>query len=191
MSASELTFLNGRPIRPGFYRSPDGSGVQYANSLKASGENKDCVFCPEAIAALEPSAVTSFGTAACRFNVVLANPRYAHFDAAEVIDHKLIIPEAHIDSLRKLGHAGVQVLNDYLWNLEEENPEAVIQSYARVRNNPSKSIDHLHIHLLRLSLNPVSRFTYDMEAGVTDLDFRVLSDDEKLRLEQSRIQSSS
>ena len=47
MSERHLTITNGRIVRPGFYRSADGSGQEYAKAVSTGMLDQNCVFCPE------------------------------------------------------------------------------------------------------------------------------------------------
>lgn len=176
--AEELTIQSGRIVRPGFYRAPDGSGVRYASTIATSSEN-DCVFCPE---------LTQHITYRDDyFTVIQAQPSYAHFDAQEVITHELLIPNVHVSTLRALGARARRRIDEFIGSYEDQTPENLrFQEYTRCAGNPSKSIEHLHTHLFRLSLRPISSFSFDSQRGVKTLTFTDLSSEEIARINQSR-----
>jgi len=185
---ADIEVRNGKLVRPGFYRAPDGSGVAYANQIRSSGN--ECSFCPENFEAHDVKVLEEIGSAAFKFYVVLARPAYAHFDAQEVVGHRLLVPEAHVQRLRDLGDKALSAHDDYIFEQEElyeQRADGVaLQSYTRSPTNPSKSIWHLHTHLLDLSPNPLRSSTYDSERGVTDLQFGQLTPEQVAALVASR-----
>ncbi|HMR73422.1 MAG TPA: hypothetical protein PKD68_05470, partial [Candidatus Saccharibacteria bacterium] len=174
------TIRGGRIIRPGFYRQPDGSGVNYANQIANADENT-CVFCPELT-----QTITYEGEG---FTVTQAAPQYAHFDAQEVASHELLIPDAHVDSLRRLGKRAVRRINEFICEYEDQTPsDQYFQDYTRRAANPSKSIEHVHTHLFRLSRRPVGRFAFGIHYGVAALEFADLTTAQLDQLNRSRPQ---
>lgn len=185
---SELTVRGGKLIRPGFYRAPDGSGANYAKQVKESGDA--CIFCPESLDARGIEVFETVGSAACKFYVFDAKPAYSHFDAQQVVEHRLIVPEAHIESRRELGRKALRVLDEYLYEqeaiYERRTDGLAFQSYVRSASNPSKSVGHLHTHMFGLGPNPVKKFDFDMTGGVTTLEFGELAPEQLDELLASR-----
>lgn len=178
---------NGRIIRPGFYRNPDGSGAAYAKKVATGNLDTDCVFCPEALEARDADILEKIGSTAWRFYVIEATPAYAHFDAQRVETHHMLIPEAHIESERDIPRSALEERNEYLYAQEDDTPEHLaFEHYTRSRNNPSKSVGHLHTHLFQLALDPVERFSFDTTDGVIELKFAKLSDEERKQIINSR-----
>ena len=186
---SELTVRSGRLIRPGFYRAPDGSGANYAKQLRESGD--ECIFCPESLDARGIEILETVGSAACKFFVFNAAPAYAHYEAQKVLNHRLIVPEVHVEGRRELkgllGRAALEDLDDYIFAQEEANDEETFfQDLTRTETNPSKSVGHLHTHLLTLSLQPVSKFKFNIHRGVTELEFAELTPEQIDEVVRSR-----
>lgn len=159
-------------VRPGFYGSPDGQRREYTNSLlkKSTGP---CVFCPDRIN--HQDIRNRFGKDG-RFIVIAASSPYAHFDAQEVLDHTLIVPERHVESKHALTTSEREEVDQYEYEkgLEAERRGWCFQSYVRSRSNFSKSVPHLHYHGFVISPSIVDRFVFDLErGGVTELNFLV------------------
>jgi hypothetical protein len=64
-----------------------------------------------------------------------------------------------------------------------------VQGFTRSRENLSKSVEHLHTHLLTLSANPVTRYSYDIEEGVQELEFAEATPEQVEAIAQSRLHS--
>jgi diadenosine tetraphosphate (Ap4A) HIT family hydrolase len=177
--AEDLRITNGRIARSGFFRGmADPAAKQYAEKVATGAVDLDCVFCPEAIGRRRAEIVDTIGAKALglvqldHFYVIQANPAYAHFEAQRVVDHKLIIPYEHVESEHDLPWRLRRKLGQYVHRAELAAEEGTsVQRFTRSANNPSKSVGHLHTHLLTLSLDPVKRFSYDINEGVTDLEF--------------------
>ena len=179
MSERELRISNGRIVRNGFYRDvADPEAKKYAEQVATGAVDLDCVFCPESLARRNVEILGQIGRRALGlirlndFYVIQATPAYAHFEGQRVLDHQLIIPHEHIESEQDLSSGQRRVLGRYIHRAElAATGGTSVQSFTRSANNPSKSIGHLHTHLLTLSPDPVRRFAYDMDEGVTELEF--------------------
>lgn len=168
----EIEISRGKIVRPGFYRSPDGdSGVEYARTVATGVLDACCVFCPDSLPKRH-NIIDNFGEGSAAFSVVRAKPPYAHFDGQRVLDHVLVIPKVHVESLDELDKEARTTLDEYLDEMQHSVPEdRAFQRYTRDRSNPSKSVSHLHTHGYTLSLDPVSNFEYNAITGVTRLEF--------------------
>lgn len=177
--SEHISITNGRLVRSGFYRAPqDASAKAYAEKVRTGVLDTSCVFCPESIERRHNDEddklriIDEIGHRAWAFYVIQAEPAYAHFDAQRVVDHKLILPHRHIERDSDLQQRALDVRNRYIHAAEDAAGEGLaVQSYTRSDRNPSKSVGHLHTHLLTLSLAPLARFAYDIENGVTIADF--------------------
>lgn len=178
----------GKIVRPGFYRDADGSGVAYAKQVRTGTLDTECVFCPEGIERRGIPILRRIGEEGLGAFVIQATPPYAHFDAQRVIDHKMIIPDAHIGSRRDMDPELRDLVDEYVDEAEDTAPPGTaIQEYTRRNKNPSKSIHHLHTHLFTLSFAPLSRFSFDIDRGVTAADFIEPTDEDIEAIEQSRL----
>lgn len=169
-TTTNISIKDGRIIRPSIYREAETS-KQYAEEVKNGPVDDICIFCTSAI---QKSALE----ARDNFYTIKARPSYTHFDAQRVMGHELLIPYRHVNTLRRLGLAARQEIESYLWDKEDElrdRKDVRFQDYLRNPSSPSKSIDHLHIHLLKLGLDPVNRLSYDITNGLTELEFGTLS----------------
>lgn len=172
---------DGRIIRPSMYREAEESR-QYAEQVKSGPIDQLCVFCSNAVRKRLLHEYDSF-------YVINARPAYAHFDGQRVASHELLIPHRHVNTLRKLGLSARQDIEQYLWFREDAlrgDPDVRFQDYLRTPGNPSKSIDHLHIHMFELGLEPIKKLSYDAENGVTKLEFNNLSPEDIDELNRTR-----
>ena len=176
---TEFPVVGGKLIRPGFYRRP-GAGVDYARKITTTAEQGNCLLCPG-----HDQTVTHKGEG---FTVIQARPAYAHFDAQEVATHELLFPDEHVNSYRALGRRAIRRIEDFIEDYKAATPEDLrFQRYTRDEGNPSKSIEHLHTHLFRLSLRPIVRLSFDAHGGgVTRLDFGELTPEQILAINASR-----
>lgn len=148
----------------------------------------DCIFCPEGIQRHSIKIVRRIGEQGCGAFVMETHPSYAHFDAQRMLDHKMIVPDQHITSKRQMDPDLRDLIEEYINEVEDTAPEGVaIQDYTRRQNNPSKSIGHLHTHLFTLSFAPLSRFAFDIDNGVTEIEFIEPTIDEIQAIERSRL----
>ena len=188
MSETPLHISNGKIVRPGFYRGADGSGPAYAARVATGSLDTDCTFCPEGLERRGVEVIEKIGKKGMGIFVIQAQPAYAHFDAQQVIDHKLIIPDAHIDNENDLTPIARDLRDTYIYEAEESAVEGTaVQSYTRSPRNPSKSIGHLHTHLFTLSFAPLSRFAFTIDEGVTEADFVQPSLKQIAEIERSRL----
>ena len=188
MSERTLVIRNGKIVRPGFFRDADGSGVAYASQVATGTLDAECVFCPEGLEKRGVEVIEKIGKKGMGIFVIQAHPAYAHFDAQQVIDHRLIIPDAHIDNENDLTPIARDLRDTYIYEAEESAAEGTaVQSYTRSPRNPSKSIGHLHTHLFTLSFAPLSRFAFTIDEGVTEADFVQPSIEQIVEIEQSRL----
>lgn len=177
-----LTIKDGRLIRPSIYREAEAS-KEYAEEVKNSRIDEVCVFCSEAV---KKNALDKHDS----FYVLRAKPAYSHFDAQEVISHELLIPFQHVNTLRRLGLAARQEIQNYLWEREDASKKGEttrFQDYFRTPDNPSKSIDHAHIHMFELGLSVVRRLDYDIENGITQLEFEPPTPKQAKELQRTRL----
>lgn len=173
-----LKITNGRIVRPGFYRNADDAGQTYTKTVSTGALDLDCVFCPDSIRRRNIEVIDKIGGKVLgifnswSFFVIQAQPAYAHFDAQRVVDHKLIIPTDHIESEAEIPSRARRIRDEYIRERElSADAGTAVQSYTRSEWNPSKSVGHLHTHLLTLSLAPLSRFSFDIDHGVTEAEF--------------------
>lgn len=153
-------------IRPsGFRRAAQAQN--YIETLKNSSPEQ-CVFCPG-----DTQDVLYRGN---DFYAVRAKPAYEHFEMQEVIEHNLVIPNDHATSIEQLGSRALREMEDYVAMFREATPSFLrFQSFTREPDNPSKSQEHLHQHLFRLSLRPVETIEYNIHTGLTKLTFADLT----------------
>ncbi len=186
----EITVIGSRIVRPGFYRDAT-VGSEYAQSVRRQTA-ADCVFCPKAIEERDERILEEIGTRACTWLVMFATPAYDHFDAQQVIEHRLIVPDVHVECERELGAKALAVRDEWIASQTPSSDANSIQPYTRAANNPSKSQPHLHTHVFELSPNPVSRCVYDAsEGGVTELEFFELTLDQRAAIAASRTDRSN
>lgn len=179
---------NGKIVRPGFYRGADRSGVAYAEQVRTGALDASCVFCPEGLKQKNIEIVNRIGEKGLGAYVIQAKPAYAHYDAQRVIDHKLIVPDAHVVNRRDMKRELRDMIDEYIDEAERTAPDGVaIQEYTRRDKNPSKSIGHLHTHLFALSLAPLSRFSFDIDEGVTEAEFLEPTEEDIRAVEESRV----
>ena len=194
MNERELKISNGRIARSGFYRNKaDPEAKKYAETVATGSVDLDCVFCPESIQRRGVEVVDKIGAKVLglvqqdNFYVIQARPAYAHFEAQRVVDHKLIIPYEHVESENELSWRLRRQLGRYVHQAELAAVDGTaVQSYTRSAYNPSKSIGHLHTHLLTLSPDPLVHFSYDIDEGVTELDFADVTPEQREQIVRSR-----
>ncbi len=183
--SSEITVIGSRIVRPGFYRGAT-VGSEYAQSVRRQTV-ANCVFCPEAMQDRGEKILEKIGTRACTWLVVFANPAYDHFDAQRVVEHRLIVPDVHVESERALGRKALAARDEWIYDQRPSATANSIQPYTRAANNPSKSQPHLHTHVFELSPDPVSRCVYDAsQGGVTELEFLNLTPEQQSAIAASR-----
>ncbi len=188
--ASEITVIGSRIVRPGFYRDAT-VGSEYAQTVRRQTA-ADCVFCPEAIQDRDERILEKIGTRACTWLVMFASPAYDHFDAQRVVEHRLIVPDVHVECERRLGRKALAIRDDWIASQVPSSGANSIQPYTRVANNPSKSQPHLHTHIFELGPDPVSKCVYDAsEGGVTELEFLKLTADQQAAIAASRTDRSN
>ena len=194
MTERNLRISNGKIAREGLYRDEnDPNAKAYAAQVATGVVDIDCVFCPESVARRKIEMVDKIGTKVLgltllnHFYVIQAAPAYAHFEGHRVIDHKLIIPYEHVKSEHELSEYRRRKLGRYIREKELAAEEGTfVQSFTRSDRNYSKSVEHLHTHLWTLSAEPVARFSYDIDEGVTELTFARITPAQIQALERSR-----
>lgn len=192
MSERTLVIRNGKIVRPGFFRDAGGSGVAYASQVATGTLDAECVFCPEGLEKRGVEIIERLGEKGLGAFVIQASPAYAHFDAQRVVNHRLIIPDAHVSNQRDMSPVVQGLIGEYIDAAEVSAPEGTaIQDYTRRDRNFSKSITHLHTHLFTLSVAPLSRFAFNIDEGVTEAAFITPTDEQIAAIEQSRHHSSS
>ena len=173
---SELRIINGRIIRPGFFRGVDPATLEYFQKLAGEQNSQndglrndaECVFCP--IDELPTFLNYIPGSNLAEVN---ATPPYEHFGGHKVEAHSMVIPGNHIDSLHKLSPEQMR----YALEFARRKQVAAVEMgqrgvwYTRVPDNLSKSVGHLHSHLLTLGGSPLKRFQYGIKTGATDLEY--------------------
>ncbi len=174
---TEFTVRDGLVIRPGLYRENRGNtSSNYARVVASGVLNRTCVFCP-------PLGQTDLRDAPRGFVSFPASQPYSIWDGQRVTEHLIVIPEQHVTSLWQLGKKALRRLNGYLRDVEENTPSGITaQSYTRANGNPSKSVGHLHTHVLFLGLEPVASLNYTISDGLTDLSFATLTDSQRTQL---------
>ena len=83
---------------------------------------------------------------------------YDNWDGFRVVDHLLIVPKRHIESIADFSD---QELSEFAEAIKryESNGYAV---YARPPINAAKSVPHQHTHLLKLSDKQLKHLSYDI-----------------------------
>lgn len=71
---------------------------------------------------------------------------YARWDGRKVTDHLMIVPVNHVISLNKLDAVGSRELLDLVTEYEDDG----YSFYIRSPHNKSRTIPHIHGHLIRL-----------------------------------------
>lgn len=175
-----LTMLPGGIIsRPGFYRPSNPDTSAYTMKVRRGDNEANCPFCPEADKTILDEDEY--------FLTIRATSPYAHFDAQEVVEHNLLIPRTHVESLRQLGKKALRRWLNITLAFEANTPEGTgAVCYTRSPNNPSRSVRHLHTHLLTLSSAAVHSFSYDIHNGATDLSFIMPTDEQIAQLGQHK-----
>lgn len=164
-----VKFINGWPIRPGFYRlNTGGAAAKYATAVATGSLDKDCVFCPP----LHQKNVIE--GAPDGFAAFEASAPYQYWDNQEVEKHLMITPEAHVNRLHSLGGRAIRRLYDFIGDLQQQQRGRgiTVQPYTRDPENYSKSVDHLHTHAFFLTGRRVEQLRYDIDTGLTVLSFR-------------------
>jgi len=71
---------------------------------------------------------------------------YSRWDGRKVVDHLMIIPVKHVTLLNKLTPDATKELLDVVTRYEEEG----YSFYIRSPHNKSRSVAHIHGHLIKL-----------------------------------------
>ena len=121
---------------------------QYNDYRQRVKVNDDCVFCNPA-EMKDPHKRSGFTILGNRFP-------YEVWDGCKVIDHLMIIPTRHVASIVELTSEEkieyVNLLGEY-----EEKGYAV---YSRALGGATRSIVHLHTHLIKLDSRPIRSLVY-------------------------------
>jgi diadenosine tetraphosphate (Ap4A) HIT family hydrolase len=70
---------------------------------------------------------------------------YAMFDSIEVVDHLLIVPKQHVESVDKLSKSQRAELIELICRYEDRGYNWM----ARSASNQAKSVSHQHTHLIK------------------------------------------
>lgn len=164
-----IPIVNGKLIRPGFYRlNTNTTAAQYTHRAATGELDRRCVFCPP----LQQQHLLE-GTPD-GFSAFTASAPYQYWDGREVKEHWMITPDEHVTSLGALGSRAVRQLYDFLGDLRHTKASegVTLQDYTRIGTSPSKSVSHVHTHAFSLSDNRVDTLEYTIEKGLTELSFR-------------------
>jgi ATP adenylyltransferase len=79
--------------------------------------------------------------------VVLPNRTfYDVWELRDVVDHLLVVPKAHVESLAQLAPAARHEIIDVIANYEAQGYNV----YSRAPGSPQKSVLHQHTHLIKI-----------------------------------------
>lgn len=94
---------------------------------------------------------------------------YSHWDSREVFDHKLLIPARHVIGLKDLTSEEKLAWFDAVGAFEDTG----YTTYTRAPECPTKSIDHLHTHLLQITMasRAIRYLHYDSSQGVCEFGY--------------------
>lgn len=81
---------------------------------------------------------------------------YDIWDGLDVVDHLMVIPKRHVDSL---GHFSPAESKEFLTLLSQYEAEGY-SVYARSAQNISKSVTHQHTHLIKLGTKKARALVY-------------------------------
>lgn len=83
------------------------------------------------------------------FYVVRALFPYSHWDSQEVVDHLMIIPKRHTDSLKGLTPAAAVEYVDLVGEYQQQS----YNIYTRAPGSKAKTVEHQHTHLIKTTGN--------------------------------------
>lgn len=126
-------------------RSTQKQYDEYRRRIKI---NDDCVFCNTA-EMKNPIKKGHFTILGNRFG-------YEIWDGCKVADHLMVIPTRHVGSIKELTpDEKIEYVN--LLGAYESKGYSV---YSRSVDGPTRSIFHLHTHLIKLDSKPIKRLIY-------------------------------
>lgn len=129
---------------------PRKSELRYRKLRKVRATTSECPFC--AFKDGDGQVVREYPL----FYVAKNNFPYELWECLPVIDHLMITPKRHVDSLHHLTTDERQAYMD----ITAEYDEKGYSLYTRTSSNVSKSIVHLHTHLLKLGDHAASFSLY-------------------------------
>lgn len=87
-----------------------------------------------------------------QFRVIRNKFPYTIWDGQTVIDHVMVVPKAHTDTI---AHFTDEMIADYIRLLQEYEGQGY-NTYARAPSSKIKSIAHQHTHLIKTQGRPKS-----------------------------------
>ncbi len=107
-----------------------------------------CVFCdPKEM--LDPIDRTHFRIIGNRF-------MYDTWDGCTVTDHLMVLPKRHVHSLKEFAQ---DEQAEYLAILAEYEDRGY-SVYSRAMTSATRTVDHLHTHLIQLNSTPIKAMVY-------------------------------
>jgi diadenosine tetraphosphate (Ap4A) HIT family hydrolase len=100
-----------------------------------------CVFC-----VIEPGKSDQVVWQGQHINVLKNKFPYSRWDGRKVTDHLMVVPLKHVTQLNKLSAAAVKELLDIVTDYEDRG----YSFYIRSPHNKSRSVAHIHGHLIKL-----------------------------------------
>lgn len=113
--------------------------IRYHKHLKKLAKRPDCVLC--AIAPNSPQFVSQTK----HFMVARNTFPYSLWDEHSVVDHLMLIPRAHTDTLSSLPPSAAQEFFDIIRHYEQRGYNV----FARAPGQGTKSVAHQHTHLIK------------------------------------------
>lgn len=160
-SATALNFRDGFILRPGLFRESNAAST-YLHSTRERTVDY-CPFCDESSQNVVHSDEDMFA--------FTASASYRFWGNRSLDSHELIVPREHTNRLTlTMGNRAARAIGEYVNYRRQTNPN--LQFYVRDPHNPSKSVDHVHCHLLDPSLtHQLGVYAYDITRGAS-FDFQ-------------------
>lgn len=116
----------------------------------SAARKSDCDFCD--LTAASPQTVKEYD----RFWVIRNIFKYDIWDSVPVLEHLMVLPKRHVDSLSRLNKAEAA---EWL-GIVQEYEAAGYSLYSRAPQDITKSIPHQHTHLLKLGTKRAKALIY-------------------------------
>jgi diadenosine tetraphosphate (Ap4A) HIT family hydrolase len=113
---------------------------QYKKYQQAIKHNVECVFC--ALDAADPQYVSE----TVHFKVIRNRFPYVLWDAQRVVDHLMLVPRQHTDTLKTLSPKESKEYVELISDFENKG----YNIYARSPRSSLKSVLHQHTHLIKV-----------------------------------------
>lgn len=121
--------------------STRSTDVQSAyDKFRANWPQTMCVFCDKTQIIVDKKSYVT---------IIKNEFPYIKFDGQTVIDHLLVIPHRHVETLDELDAAESLELFDLLKSYESRG----YSFYGRAANNSVRTVGHSHIHLFKLVID--------------------------------------